>query len=287
MKSRIVGLLLALALGLAVVIAGCGSTTSVHQNRPQSKPSATAKATPTATPSPHTVKPSGLTLAEASSHNYQVQFPVVPSNTLGQLGNAWENSGLLAGSPVAECPPANFLTKWVPTVVPVKNEDPAITQAQADAYGRALMVTFTWTTWASYADTPAVLQTVGQATGPDAPYLQMILSGFRGVGTLPGSATYPDSITLIPLTGNESSQMADSGAKFALVVQYPKVGYSFQSQYPGKPVTTAHASPSPPGIYDGSVVSSPELGTYFKVASFATNCATGPVAGICESAGAY
>lgn len=289
MKIGLVGL--AGALGL--IIAGCGASVPVVHNP---KPTSTSKApgtkptpTPTATATPHTVKPSGLTLAEASSHNYQMQFPVVPCNTLGQLGTAWENSGLLAGSPVAECPPANFLTKLVPTAVPVKNEDPAITQAQADAYGRALMVTFTWTTWAAYDDTPAMLQSIGQATGPDAPYLQMILNGVREVGTIQGSAQYPDSITLIPLTSNESSQMADPGAKFALVVQWTHVGYTFQSQYPGKPVTTTHvsANAATPGIFDGSTVSSPELGTYFKVASFATNCATGPVAGICESAGAY
>lgn len=279
MKIGLVGL--AGALGL--IIAGCGANAPViHNPKPASHASATAKA-PGSKPTP---KPAGLTLAEASSPKFEVQFPVVPCNTLGQLGNEWESSGLLGGSTIAECPPANFLTNWVPTIVPVKSEDSAISQAQADAYGRALMRTFAWSNWAAAADTPVMLQTIGQATGPDAPYLQMILNGFRLFGSTRGSAAYPSSITLIPLTSPEASQMADPGAKFALVVQYPQVGYSFQSQYPGKPVTTTHASPRTPGIYDGSVVSSPELGNYFKVASFATNCSVGPVADLCSLAGA-
>ena len=264
------------ALGLA--IAGCGAPAVTHNSKP----------TPKATATTHTTKPSGgLTLAEASSPNFTLSFPLVSCGSLGVLGQNWESSGLLANSPVAECPPADFLTKWVPTVVPVTNEDPShFTQAQADALGRALMVTFAWSNWAAYDDTPAVLTTIGQATGPDAPYLQNILAGFRMVGSVPGSAGYPSSISLVPLTGSEPGLMADPSASFALVVSYPQRGYSFNYEYPGKPLTTWKSGPRTPGIYDGALASSPELGTYFAVASFADNCSIGPVAGICAAAGA-
>ena len=274
MVSRKIGFV-GLAGALALAIAGCGGSAVSHAPKPTPKSSAKAPVS------------SGLTLAEASSPSHQVQFPVVPCNTQGTYGQAWESSGLLAGSPVAECPPTDFLTKLVPTVVPVMNNDPTqFTQAQADALGRALMVTFAWSNWASYGDTPAMLTTIGQGTGPDAPYLQMILNGFRAYGLSHGNGYYPSSITLIPLSGNESSLMADPAAKFALVVSYPQVGYEFQSNYPGKPITTTKAAPRAPGIYDGTIAVSTELGTYFAVATFASNCSVGPVAGLCASAGA-
>ena len=272
--SRKIGIV-GLAGALALAIAGCGGTAAGHAPKPAPKSSAKAPVS------------SGLTLAEASSPTFNVLMPVVPCTTQDAYGQAWESSGLLAGSPVAECPPTDFLTKWVPTVVPVTNNDPSqFTQAQADAFGRALMVTFAWADWASFSDTPAVLTTIGQGTGPDAPYLQMILNGFRATGGMRGSAEYPSSITLIPLSGSGSTLMADPSAKFALVVSYPQVGYSFQSNYPGKPITTTQAAPRAPGIYDGTIAVSPELGTYFSVATFADNCSVGPAAGLCASAGA-
>ena len=262
-----------LAGALALAIAGCGGTAVGHTPKPAPRSSAKPPAS------------SGLTLAEASSPSHQVQFPVVPCNTQGSYGQAWESSGLLAGSPIAECPTVNTLAQQVPAIVPVTNLDPNMSNAQAEANAKALLATMYWDNWDGNAVAPQVQVALGEGAGADAPYLQMLLAGDKGVGGTSGQSVFPDHIWVEALNSSSASGvMANPSATFAIVVTYVQRPYTYEYQSPGQRVQTTTSSPLPTAIYDGSVVSTPELGAYFKVATYTLNCTVGVAAGICGSA---
>ena len=272
MVSRKIGFV-GLAGALALAIAGCGGTAVSHAPKPTPKSSAKAPVS------------SGLTLAEASSPSHQVQFPVVPCNTQGAYGQAWESSGLLAGSPVAECPTVGTLAQQVPSIVPVTNLDPNMSNAQAEANAKALLATMYWDNWDGNAVAPQMQAALGEAIGADAPYVQMLLAGDKTLGSASGQSVFPDHIWVEPLNSSDASGvMADPSATFVIVVTYIQTPYTYQYQNPGQPVKTTTSSPLPTAIYDGSVVSSPELGTFFKVATYALNCTVGVASNLCSNA---
>jgi hypothetical protein len=272
-KRGILGL--AGTVGLAIVVAGCGSTVSP---RPQPKATPTAKA--------HVGKATGgLTLAQATSPNFNVEFPLVPCSSLSALGQAWESSGLLAGSVVGKCPPADFLSKFVPTKVVAVNLDSSLTQAQANAYGQAMVNALGWANWAEEDDAPSVLTALGQSVGGMAGVYQELVAGTHGVGATPGSGAYPNRVAILKLTPAEATMMAAPGATFAIAIGYVQEPYSTLVQYPGQSPKTVTAPAMTPAIYTGSIATSPLLGTYFKVTSLATDCSTGAAAGLCTIAG--
>lgn len=135
-----------LKIGLGVVLAStltaCGGAAVVHQRSTATK--ATPKATASVAPTP---SGNGLTLAAVNALNYKVHFPTTPCQTLpNNIQEEW--LPLLAGSAVGMCAPPNFIASEVPAHIQVINDDPAMPQARANAYGEAYAVTSAWTWWA-------------------------------------------------------------------------------------------------------------------------------------------
>ena len=259
------------ALALAAIIAGCGGTTPTG-GKPTPKPSASAKASPT---------PAALTLAEASSPNYTAKFPLVPCSTLSPAAqSAW--GPLLAGSSVGKCAPANYLATDVPQGVTVINEDHAISQAQANAYGQALVNTLAWYNFGVYDDALPLINQIGQAGGALYPVYQWLQAGGRFTSPSPGQEVFPEKIYLIPLTPSEQKVMLNTTATFALITSYNQTPYSGVWTPPGQSFTNYSTTPQ---VFTGSIRTSPALGTYFAVAVYSNDCAIGPDASMCQSVG--
>jgi len=265
------------ATALALVVAGCGGTTQTPTGgRATPKPSASAKATstPTATSAP-------LTLAEASSPSYTVKIPLVPCSTLpANLQTAW--GALLVGSSVNKCAPVNYLTTDVPQNVTVTNYDKSMTQAQANAYGQAMVTTLAWVTFAAYDDAPNILLAIGQGTGANQPMLQWEQSGAYVSSPDPGQDTFPYKIVILPLTSTEATIMANPEATFVIAVDFNQTPYGITWTKPGQSFTNYS---NPPRLFTGTIKASPVLGTYFQVASYDNDCAIGPAVSLCQAAG--
>ena|GEM_PF-4916291 len=273
---------LAALVVLAVVAAGCGSNTPVIT---KPTPSPSASASPTAKT---TSGSKGLTLAEATSPGYIAKFPLVDCNTLSASAQtAWAT--LLAGSSTGKCAPANFLTQDVPLVgINVENDDSSISQAQANAYGKALITSLAWINWAAYGGSPGVLAAIPFENGPIAPEYQMIAGG--GVVTTPihGIAAYPEQLILVPLNSAGQTAVANTTASFALIANYGSYTDEYTWSYPSgstPPFPLKGSDQTTPAIYDGSISTNAVLGTFFSVNTYGLNCSVGPAEGICQAAG--
>lgn len=277
MLSKKIGIV-GLAGALALVIAGCGGATAVtrqHVSKPTNspKPSATAKG--------------GLTLAEASSRNYITKAPLVNCGTLSPAAQAaW--APLLAGSRIGECAPADYVAKDVPTLgVHVVNRDPSLTQAQANAYGRALLVTFGWAGWTSAADAPAVMNVIGQAGSQYTSYIQLLDQGGTLVSPVPGIAAFPDQLVILPLSKADMPMMANPKENFAIIALYAPFTLRYRYVDPSTatpPFPLTGDSPNNPGIYTGTIATSPVLGTYLSVDTYSNDCSIGDASGLCNLA---
>lgn len=267
-----------LAGALALAIAGCGGTAVSHAPKPAPKSSATA---------PRPVS-SGLTLVEATSIHFIQKFPLVNCGTLSPAAQAaW--APLLAGSRIGECAPANYVSQDVPTVrINVVNNDPSMTQAQANAYGRALLATLGWISWTGAADTPALMTDMlgGSQT---ATYVQMLDKGGVLVSPTPGIAAWPDRLVIEPLSRADMPIMANPAENWAIVAEFAPYTVKYQYSVPPgvtPPFPLTGTSPNTPSIYTGTLATSPVLGTYLAVDTYGLYCNTGPAAGICGLAGA-
>lgn len=268
---------LAALVVLAVAAAGCGSRTPVI-SKPTPSPAASASAKVRS-------RSAQLTLAEASSSSFTVQYPLVNCNTLAASDqSAW--IPLLAGSTFGKCAPVSVLKKDIPQNVPVTDDDPSMSQAQANRYGEALMVMFFWSNWAAYDGAPGVLTTVHQAAGPDAQYYADVAGGQYASGSVPGYAAWPNQITLVSLNSADIVAMSNPSENFALVVSYSGEPYTSHWTVPGQATKTLTGLTRDPGIYTGTIASNAVLGTYLQVDTFGDNCSIGPAAGICQAAGA-
>jgi hypothetical protein len=262
-------------VALGLVAAGCGSTVPVHRHSTPT-PLASAKATPKAS--------TGLTLAQASSHSYTVSFPLVNCSTLSTAAQAaW--GYLMIGSPINECAPASFLAKDIPQHVTVINDDSAISQSKANAYGQALVNSLAWFFFAYHGDDPAILPVLGLSTGNNALVYQALASGYRMIGTSQGNAVFPNSITVVPLNSSNQTLLDSTKNTFALVVSYGQQPFSITGQFSGQAAKTTPNPANTPSIFDGTIVSSVALGNYFQVDTYSDNCASGPTSGICQAAG--
>ena len=267
---------LAALVVLGVAAAGCGSISPV-QTHPTSKASPSAVATTSA----------GLTLAEATSPGYVAKFPVVACNTLSATAQAaW--TPLLEGSSTGKCAPADFLAKDVPlSSITVVDDDPNISQAQANGYGKVLVTSIAWINWSLYAGAPGVLAAIPFENGPIAPEYQMVAGG--GVVTTPidGIAAYPEQLTLVPLNSQDQTIMSGASKNFALVAKYGSFTDQYLWSYPksNPPFPVNGSDNTTPAIYDGTTTTNSVLGTYFQVDTYALNCSIGPAAGICQAAG--
>jgi hypothetical protein len=178
------------------------------------------------------------------------------------------------------------LTNDVPQNVTVTNGDPSISQAQANAYGQALMMTLEWLRWSSVADAPQVTTTIGQAGGALAPdYQNEVAGNVNELDGIHGSSVWPQQITLIPLNSASQAIMDNTSDNFALVVSYPQDSYSLTQIISGKSQVTS-VTPNSPAIYTGAIATNPVLGSYFQVDIYTPNCSSASAAGLCQSAGA-
>lgn len=268
-----------LAGALALVIAGCGGATAVtHQHKITKTSTHKVVKTPAS---------SGLTLAEASSRNYITKYPLVNCDTLSPAAQAaW--APLLAGSRIGECAPADYVAKDVPTLgVHVVNRDPSLTQAEANAYGRALLATFGWAGWTSAADAPAVMSVIGQAGSQYTSYIQLLDQGGTLVSPVPGIAAIPDQLVILPLTKADMPIMANPKENFAIVALYAPFTLRYQYVDPSTaspPFPLTGDSPNNPGIYTGTIATSPVLGTYLSVDTYSNDCSIGSASGLCDLA---
>jgi hypothetical protein len=257
---------------LALAVTGCGGTTARWSG---------GKATPTPSASATTTPAPSLTLAEASSPSYKAQFPLVPCTSLSPaLRAAW--APLLIGSSVGKCAPADYLAKYVPQDVTVTNYDKSISQAQANAYGQALVNTSAWVMFTTYDDAPSLLNSIGQGQGPNLPMLQWEQNGAHITSPAPGQSVFPTKIVLIPLTSAGQSLMLNHNATFALAVEYNQTPYGMSWTAPGQSFSKFS---DPPQLFTGTVTTNAALGTYFQVATYSNDCSIGPDVSLCQAAG--
>ena len=265
-----------LAGALALAIAGCGGTAVSHAPKPTPKASAKAPVS------------SGLTLAEASSPNYVQRYPLVNCGTLSRGAQAdW--ALLLAGSRIGECAPASYQTQDVPTLsISVVNHDPSMTQAQANAYGRALLVTLGWAGWTSAADAPALMTAIGQANYQDASYIQLLDQGGTLASPVPGIAAWPNRLVIEPLSKTDLPLMANPTEKWAIIAEYAPYTLKYQYSVPAGvtlPFPLTGESPNTTAIYTGTIATNPVLGSYLQVDTYSNDCEIGAAAGICALPG--
>ncbi len=273
-----------LKIGLGVVLAStltaCGGAAVVRQHSSATK--ATPKATASVSPTP---SGNGLTLAAVNALNYKVHFPTIPCQTLPNYTQE-EWGPLLMGSSVGVCAPPNFIASEVPAHIQVINDDPAISQAQANAYGEAYAVTQAWMWWAYENDALGVLSAVGIQGGSMEQVIRGMQNGYRVYGALPGYVVFFNKMYLVPLNSAGQTAMGGATENFALIET--EVQHSSTATIRMNSSQTPHAvtsPPSPPGIVSGRIANNPVLGQVFVVTNLSDNCTTGATASICAEAG--
>lgn len=265
---------------LASTIAACGGGAVVHQHSTGGKatPKPTAKASPT--PSGN-----GLTLAMVNELNYLVHFPAISCNTLPKnIQQEW--LPLISGSSVGMCAPENFVATAVPTNIQVVNDDPAMSQAQANAYGEAYATTMLWIWWAWEYDAPGVLNALGLQGGVATQELQAMQNGYRVYGNVPGYAVFFNKLYVVPLNSAEQTAMGGATENFALVatsVQHAATVTLRLNSSQAPHATTVPAGT--PSVSSGTITANPVLGKVFSLTNSFANCTTGATAGICAAAG--
>ena len=219
------------ATSLAVVIAGCGSTASIHQTRPQSKPTTTAKAktTPSPTPAPSTVSatapincnalpPTTVSLKTATSNSYTFKVGSIP---LPKGAPA-----LLAGNTPLNnpkhLPPVWIVPNWesyIPRVRVVNDTHGAVSNCTAQEWAYGLLKMVALSDWASEWDAPQLLQATAGHSGTAPEFYggsQGVSPLFAGDRQTVTGGIWPTKLILVQLTPAEQQDQATT-SKFAFI----------------------------------------------------------------------
>ena len=219
------------AIGLAALIAGCGSTVPSHQNRPQSKPSATAKAktTPTPSPTPSTVSatapincnalpPTTVPYKTAISNNYTFKVGSIP---LPKGAPA-----LLAGNTPLNnpkhLPPVWIAPNWesyIPRIPVVNDTHGAVSNCTAQEWAYGFLKMNALSDWASEWDAPQLLQATAGHSGTAPEFYggsQGVSPLFAGDRQTFTGGIWPTKLILVQLTPAEQQDQATT-SKFAFI----------------------------------------------------------------------
>ncbi len=266
--------LVAIPISLALALAGCGGAASTggHGSNPKPAPSSHASPGTTPTPAP-TPASNGLSLAAVSSASYKPSFPgVTASQVPSSYYTAWQ--AYVAGDYHNTVPSPTFLATTVPSNFTVKNDDPALTQAQANQIGRAYLDTSAWTYWGYYYGAPQLVSAVGMS-GTNSTAFSYLQQGYR-IQVTNGNSVFPTQMVIVPLSSTEKSQLQTS-TDFALVTVLnttPQTLYLVNASGQSQTVVESGSELATVFIYTGSVASDNTLGLYFKVVSSTANCST-------------
>ena len=268
--------------GIAVALVATGalglSACSGGASTPRASASPTAAASTSA---------KGLTLAVAGSSTYRPQFPSVAASKVSYPEqSAW--SSLLVGSSVADYPPGNFLTKYVPQRVSVKNFDPKMSQSHANRLGQALINTLAWTGWADANDAPPVLTTLNGSgiDEADSTTYQDLQRGDRVIFEN-GNGTYPVAISLVVLGSQIESELSTTDTVALVLTRSTKPFAVSVVASGGAPQSVTVPSNQQNGhwIEVGTLTTSPGLGSYFHIDTAVYGCGSATGAAICSLAG--
>lgn len=276
--------LVAIPISLALALAGCGGAPSTGGPNSYPKPTPSSHASPGTTPTPvPTPASNGLSLAAVSSPSYKLSFPgVTASQVPSSYYSAWQ--AYVAGDYHNTVPSPTYLATTVPSNFTVKNDDPALSQAQANQISQAYLDTAAWYYWGDYYDAPQLISAIGM-NGFNSTAFSYLQQGYR-IEALNGNAVFPTSITIVPLNSSEQGALQTSNS-YAVVATFntaTETGYLISPSGNSQTVVMSGSELASVFIYTGSVQTNNTLGTYLDVVSSTANC-SGPGAPECVAAG--